>query len=242
MKTGHDGLFATTRWTIVMNAGGADDPLATAALEELCGAYWFPLYAYVRRRGHGKEDAEDIVQRFFEKLLNRRDLEGLDAGKGRFRAFLLASMKHHLSNEYDRAHAVKRGGMVSHLPLDWETADTRYQLADQDSFSPDAAFDREWALALLERVIVKMRGEWQGMGRVERFDLLKSYLTAGKGEYPDREVAARLGMEEGTLRVTIHRLRKRYRVLLKEEVAGTLSDPAMVEQELTVLLGAFTPD
>lgn len=230
-----DGFFATTRWTVVRAAGAS----VAGALESLCTAYWFPLYAYVRRRGFSKEDAEDLTQAFFAKLLERRDFAGLKQENGRFRAFLLAALKNFLANERDRAGRLKRGGNISHFSLDWQSANTQFQIADIASRGPDEAFDREWALALLERVMVQLRDESTVAGRAERFEQLKRFLAVGKGEIPYALAASELLMDAGTLRVAIYRLRKRYRELLKQEVADTLSDPAMVEEELAVLLRAF---
>ncbi len=239
MMSGADGFFATTRWTVVRAAGLTTSPQVDAALESLCSAYWFPLYAYVRRHGFPKEDAEDLTQAFFAKLLERRDFAALKQENGRFRAFLLAALKNFLANERDRAGRFKRGGNITHLPLDWQSADTQFRIADGKQIPPDEAFDREWALALLERVIVRLRDDWAAEGKGERFEQLKGFLTSGKGEIPYADTAARTGMEESALRVAVHRLRKSYRAMLREEVAGTLSDPAMVEEELAVLLGAF---
>ena len=230
-----DGFFATTRWTVVRAAGAS----VAGALESLCTAYWFPLYAYVRRRGFSKEDAEDLTQAFFAKLLERRDFAGLKQENGRFRAFLLAALKNFLANERDRAGRLKRGGNITHFSLNWQSADSQFQIADTASRSPDEAFDREWALALLERVMVQLRDESTVAGRAERFEQLKRFLAVGKGEIPYALAASELLMDAGTLRVAIYRLRKRYRELLKQEVADTLSDPAMVEEELAVLLRAF---
>ena len=230
-----DGFFATTRWTMVRAAGAAADD----ALESLCTAYWFPLYAYVRRHGFSKEDAEDLTQAFFAKLLERHDFAGLKQENGRFRAFLLAALKNFLSNERDRAGRLKRGGNITHLSLDWQGAETQFQIADSGQAPPDAAYDREWAVALLERVISKLREESAAEGKGARFEQLKSFLTLGKGGISYTVAAAALGMDEGAVRVAVHRLRKRYRELLRSEVAETLSDPAMVDEELAVLLGAF---
>lgn len=230
-----DGFFATTRWTMVRAAGAS----AAEALESLCGAYWFPLYAYVRRHGFSKEDAEDLTQAFFAKLLERQDFAGLKRENGRFRAFLLAALKNFLSNERDRAGRLKRGGNITHLSLDWQSADAQFQIADGGQIPPDAAYDREWAISLLERVVSKLREEAVAEGQGARFEQLKEFLTVGKGGISYGEVARGLLMEEGALRVAVHRLRKRYRELLRREVAETLSDPAMVEDELAVLLGAF---
>jgi RNA polymerase sigma-70 factor (ECF subfamily) len=232
-------MFATTRWTLVLAAGQPDIPLADEALETLCGAYWFPLYAYVRRRGYSREDAEDLTQAFFVMLLGRRDFAGLDREKGKFRAFLLASLKHFLANEWDKTQRQKRGGSITHFPLDWQSADSQFQIADRSKPTPDQAFDREWALALLERVIHRLREEAVADGKAARFEQLKDFLTVGKGEMRYGAKASACGMDESALRVAVHRLRKRYRELLRIEVAHTLADPAMVEAELAVLLGAF---
>ena len=232
-------FFATTRWTMVVSAGSAGTAQSAQALEGLCQAYWFPLYAYVRRRGHGREDAEDLTQAFFADLLGRRDFARADAGKGRFRAFLLASLKNFLANERDKGLRLKRGGNITHFPLDWQSADTRFQVADPANPSPDQAFDREWAVALLERVIRRLEHECVAEGKGERFVALKGFLTTDRQDASYGQSAQLLGMGESALRVAVHRLRKRYRELLRHEVADTLADPAMVEEELAVLLGAF---
>ncbi|MEI6175645.1 MAG: sigma-70 family RNA polymerase sigma factor [Verrucomicrobiota bacterium] len=230
-----DGFFATTRWTVVRAAGAS----AAEALESLCTAYWFPLYAYVRRNGFSKQDAEDVTQAFFAKLLERRDFAGLKEENGRFRAFLLAAMKNFLSNERDRNSRLKRGGNITHLSLDWQSADTQFQIADGGQIPPDAAYDRAWAMALLARVIAQLHEESSTDGNGERFEQLKSYLTIEKNAIPYAAAAAALKMDEGAVRVAVHRLRKRYRELLRIEVSQTLADPAMVDEELAVLLGAF---
>jgi len=235
MSAQPDGFFATTRWTVVRAAGASADE----ALETLCSAYWFPIYAYVRRHGFPKEDAEDLTQAFFAKLLERRDFAGLKQENGRFRAFLLAALKHFLANERDRAGRLKRGGNITHLSLDWQSADTHFQIAGGAQVPPDVAYDREWALALLERVVLRLGEEFAADGKAKRFDRMKPFLTMGKGEIPYATAAEDLSMDEGALRVAVHRLRKRYRELLREEIAHSLSDPAIVEEELAVLLGAF---
>jgi RNA polymerase sigma-70 factor (ECF subfamily) len=232
-------LFATTRWTMVRAAGDQASPQVDEALESLCGAYWYPLYAYVRRHGFSKEDAEDLTQAFFAKLLERRDFAGLKQENGRSRAFLLAALKNFMANERDHAGRLKRGGAITHFPLDCQSGETQFQIADRTMRSPDEAYDREWAVALLEQVIVRLREEWAAEGKADRFEQMKIFLTVGKGEIPHAEKAAELGMEETALRVAVHRMRKRYRELLRREVAQTLADPAMVEEELAVLLGAF---
>ena len=235
-----DDIFATTHWTVVLAAGRRQTPESSRALEELCQGYWYPLYAYVRRRGLSREDAEDAVQSFFAKLLSKNSLENLAAEKGKFRAFLLASLKNFLANEWDKARAQKRGGGDVPLSLDWQTADSKFQLAATAEPRPDQAFDREWAVALLARVIERLQADSIADGKGALFGNLKAFLTAGKDGSAQAEVAKALGMEEGAVRVAIHRLRKRYRELLRHEIACTLSDPAMVEEEMRALFGAFS--
>lgn len=232
-------VFATTHWTVVLAAGKRSTPEAQAALEQLCQTYWFPLYAYVRRRGYAKADAEDLTQAFFTKLLEKNYLARLESERGKFRAWLLASLKHFLANEWDKAQAQKRGGGDTHLSLDRQTADTKFQVAAQSEPSPDKAFDREWALALLARVIERLQQECAAEGKGKLFEQLKVFLMAGKSESAQAEVAKSLGMEEGAVRVAVHRLRKRYRQLLRDEIANTLSDAAMVDEEMRALFGAF---
>jgi RNA polymerase sigma-70 factor (ECF subfamily) len=205
----------------------------------LCRTYWFPLYAYVRRRGHAKADAEDLVQAFFARFLEKNYLNGLSAERGRFRAFLLASLKHFLINEWKKSQRIKRGGGEKNLSLDWETADTKFQVASTSEPSPDKAFDREWALALLAKVIERLQQECVADGKAKLFEQLKTFLMAGGGDSAQAAVAKSLGMEEGAVRVAIHRLRKRYRALLRDEIAHTLSDDTMVDEEMRALFGAF---
>jgi RNA polymerase sigma factor (sigma-70 family) len=239
-STGTPGdIFVTTRWTVVLAAGRKADPQAKMALEELCRIYWFPLYAYVRRHGRSKEEAEDLTQEFFARFLTRNFLKGLSAERGRFRAFLLASLKHFLANEWDKAQCQKRGGNITHLSLDWQTADTQFKVAATAEPSPDKAFDREWALALLARVIERLHAECAADGRAKPFEQLKTFLTVDRDELSYADAARALGMDEVAARVAVHRLRKRYRQLLRDEITQTLSDPAMVEEEMRALFGAF---
>lgn len=234
------GYFATTRWTVVLAAGDRSSPQADTALEELCRTYWYPLYAYVRRHGHSREDAEDLTQSFFARFLQKNYLERLRAGEGRFRAFLLASLKHYLANEWDRSRRLKRGGGVPLLSLDWEEAETRYSIDPCDQLSPDKLFDRAWAVTLLERVIGRLREENADEEKASLFKELKAYLMVGRGEIPYAQAATALSMTEGAVRVAVHRLRRRYRELLREEISQTLSDPAQAEEEMRALFGAFT--
>jgi RNA polymerase sigma-70 factor (ECF subfamily) len=237
---GSGDIFATTHWTVVLAAGRQSSPDADRALEELCRTYWFPLYAYVRRRGHTKEDAEDLTQAFFARFLAKNYLEGLNAERGRFRAFLLAALKHFLANEWDRSQRQKRGGRIPHLPLDWQTADDQFRLAAGPQAGPEQAFDREWALALLDRVVSRLRDECVAGGRGPQFEILRPFLTAGTGERPYAEIAPALGLDETAARAAVHRLRKRYRCLLRDGIAQTLTDPAQVDEELRALFAAFS--
>jgi RNA polymerase sigma-70 factor (ECF subfamily) len=232
-------IFATTHWTVVLAAGRRSTPQADHALEELCRAYWYPLYAYVRRHGHSKEDAEDLTQGFFACFLERNYLEGLSSKKGRFRAFLLAALKHFLANERDKSQRQKRGGGVAPLSLDWQDADARYQIDPTDQLSPDKLYDRAWAMTLLEQVISRLRDECAAEGRGKVFEQLKPFLMASQSAIPYADAATRLGLNEGAARVAVHRLRKRYRELLREEISQTLSDPADAEEEMRALFRAF---
>lgn len=232
--------FATTRWTVVLHAGRRSSPQSDEALAELCRCYWYPLYAYVRRQGFSKEDAEDLTQTFFERLLSKNYLEGLAAERGRFRAFLMAALKHFLSNERDRAARIKRGGGIEHLSLDWAAAGHRYELHLADPANPEQAYDREWAFALLDRVLERLGRQFANEGKSELFEHLRGYLTVGVDVIPHGEIAQRLGMEEGAVRVAICRLRKRYRELLREEIRETVAGPQEVEMELRALRAALS--
>jgi RNA polymerase sigma-70 factor (ECF subfamily) len=235
-----DDYFQTTRWTVVLAAGKAQTPEADIALEKLCSTYWFPLYAYIRRRAHSREDAEDLTQAFFERFLAKNYLDGLHAERGRFRAFLLAALKHFLANERDKSQRQKRGGTIPHLSLDWQSADTQFQVATTAEPGPDASFDREWAVALLGKVIERLEQESAAIGRQRQFEELKIFLTAEKGALPHAAAAEALGVDEGAVRVAVHRLRKRYRELLRDEIAHTLSDPTRVDEEMRALFVALT--
>jgi len=232
-------IFATTHWTVVLTAGRRSTPQSDRALEELCRTYWYPLYAYVRRHGHSKEDAEDLTQGFFASFLKRNYLEGVSSERGRFRAFLLGSLKHFLANEYDRAKCQKRGGGVAPLSLDWQDADTRYQIDPADQLSPDKLYDRAWAMTLLEQVIARLRAECAAEEKAELFDQLKPFLMMGKNAIRYAEAAGKLGMNESAARVAVHRLRKRYRELLREQIAQTLTGPAELDEEMRALFRAF---
>jgi RNA polymerase sigma factor (sigma-70 family) len=238
--TRQSDIFVTTRWTVVLHAGRKSSPHSDRALGELCQTYWYPLYAFVRRKGHAREDAEDLVQAFFEKFLAKNYLEGLSAERGKFRAFLLVALKHFLANEWDKSQRQKRGGGVTHLSLDWQSADERFKLEPPNIASPDRIYDREWALALLERVIMRLRDECISDGKSQLFEQAKGYLMVGEQAIPYATAAKALNLDEGAVRVAVHRLRQRYRARLRDEIAQTLDDPTQVTEELKSLQAALT--
>ena len=224
---------------MVLSAKGGLAPQADAALDELCRTYWYPLYAYVRRRGNTRQDAEDLTQDFFARLLGKNYLASVDRGRGKFRAFLLATLKNFLANEWDRSRRQKRGGGAMILSLDWQDADSRYEVEPPDKLSPDKLFDRAWAVTLLERVVTRLRGEYAGDRKAAIFEQLHPFLMLGKNAIPYPDAARSLGLTEGAVRVAVHRLRRRYRELLRDEVGQTLADAASIDEEMNALLGAF---
>jgi len=239
-QPGAAGGFATTRWSIVRAAQAKAAPEAHTALSALCTAYWYPLYAYVRRHGHDATAAQDLTQEFFARLLEKDGLASVDQSRGRFRSFLLASCKHFLSNERDRASALKRGGGRVPLPIDGAAAEGHYGREPSHDETPERLFERRWALALLEQVLGRLRGEYEASGKGRLFECLKGRL-AGDGGTPYAATAAELSTSEGAVKVAVHRLRKRYRELLREEIAQTLDDPADVDDEVRALFAALGP-
>ena len=232
--------FAATRWSIVLAAGGEHDATATRrALEELIQAYWFPLYAFVRRQGCQAAAAEDLVQGFLARLLEKEDLAQVDRSKGRFRSFLLAAMKNFMANERARDRALKRGGGVRVLALDSLDAEARYAVEPADEMTPDRLFDRRWALAVLEQVLARLRREFIDAGNGALFETIKDCLTPDRGKLPYAQLARRLGMTEGALKVAVHRMRRRYRDLLRHEIAQTVETPAQVDEEIAYLLNCL---
>lgn len=230
-------VFATTHWSLVLTARDPQSPQSAAALEKLCRVYWFPLYAYVRRGGGSKEDAEDLTQAFFARLLEKKFLDSVQQERGKFRTFLLVSLKRFLANEWHRVHAQKRGGFQTHVPLDTELAERKLQSEiAAPEISPERDYERRWALALLDQTMSRLRREFEHAGKISEFDRLKTFLTADSKEIPYDTAAAGLGMSESALRVAIHRLRRRYRELFREEIAHTLAEGENVEDELRHLL------
>jgi RNA polymerase sigma factor (sigma-70 family) len=228
--------FMTTRWSLVIAAGGEESGLSRRALEALCRAYWYPLYAFARREGRGREDAEDLVQGFFVRCIEKDYLAAADGGKGRFRSFLLIAFKRYMAKEHGRARATKRGGGRTPLALDALTAEHRYALEPAETWSADRLYERRWALTLLERVLGRVEDEQTEAGKSTHFEALREFLVAGGRGTPYAELAAGLGMTEGAVKVAVHRLRARYREILNEEIADTVATPDEIEDERRHLL------
>jgi RNA polymerase sigma-70 factor (ECF subfamily) len=231
--------FVTTHWSVVVAAGRADTQRAHDALARLCQTYWHPLYAYVRRLGHSPHDAQDLTQEFFARLLAKNYLAGADESRGRFRSFLLASLKHFLANEWHRAHAQKRGGGQIPIPIDLATAETTCHFEPADPSTAEKIYERRWALTLLDRVLRRLREDYAATGRDELFEQLKPTLTEVSRAVRYSEIATRLGTTEGAVKVAVHRLRQRYRELLRAEIAETVSGPEEVDDELRNLFAAL---
>jgi RNA polymerase sigma factor (sigma-70 family) len=229
------GDFAATRWTLVLSAArGSQTPRAAAAMAELCHIYWYPLYAFIRHRGHAAHDAEDLTQEFFARLLDKHFLAAADREKGRFRTFLLMAVKRFLANDYDAARAQKRGGGQRIVPLDGLEPEARYHLEPADTLSPERLFEQQWALTLLDQVLARLQADMAADGKAALFESLKGHL-AGSRDESCAATAARLGMSEGAVKVAVHRLRRRYRELLQEEIGHTVTSPAEVEDEIRYL-------
>jgi RNA polymerase sigma factor (sigma-70 family) len=233
------GSFALTHWTVVLAAGASDSTHARDALETLCRTYWHPIYAFVRRQGHSPHDAQDLTQEFFARLLEKNYLGGVNRAKGRFRSFLLVCLKHFLANEWDKAGAQKRGAHPVLIPINVQTAETSYGLEPAESMTAERVFERRWALTLLEQVLARVRAEYTREGKARTFEHLKSALTGERRSVPYAEISARLGISEGAVKVAVHRLRQRYRALLREEIAHTVSGPEQVEEEIRALFSAL---
>jgi len=228
--------FSTTHWSVVLAAGDAASPQSAEALEKLCRAYWFPLYAYVRRSGHGPEDAQDLTQAFFKHFLENNAVSRADRQRGRFRSFLLTSLQNFISNEWKRARAQKRGGGRALLAWDELTPENRYKPETASEQTPDKLFDLRWALTLFQQALARLREEFAAAGKREHFERLKDYLSAEVGEGAYAEIAAHLGISRGAVAVAVHRLRQRYGQLVRDEVAHTVASPAEVEEELRYLI------
>jgi RNA polymerase sigma-70 factor (ECF subfamily) len=230
--------FPTTRWTLVVAAGDPQRKDARSALVSLCENYWYPSYAYLRRRGYSADEAQDLTQDFFVRVLEGRYLDRADPEKGRFRSFILTSLKFFAADERDRQRAVKRGGGTV-VTLEFSTGEDWYQREPSHDETPERIFERRWALAMLNRVVEKLRSEFVHLGRPEHFERLKVFLL-GHSDAPYAALAQEMKTSEGALKVAIHRLRKRYRELFRQEIADTVTDPAEVESELRYLAAVLT--
>jgi RNA polymerase sigma factor (sigma-70 family) len=232
-------MFAATHWSVVLAAKDNSGPHSAAALEELCRAYWYPLYAYVRRQGRSSHDAQDLTQEFFARLVQKDYLRAAAPEKGRFRTFLRVALQRFLANEWDRIRALKRGGGHSPISLDGLTAEERYRYERADNLSADRIYERRWAMTLLEQTMSSLRNEYTGLGKTTEFATLKSTLTADRGTIAYDDIAAALKTTEGAARVAVHRMRKRFRELFRATVAETVSEPGEVEDELRYLAGVL---
>ncbi len=236
--TQQEHWFGSTHWSAVLAAGQPGSPRAAAAMEELCRSYWYPLYAYVRRRGYRVEEAQDLTQSFFAGMIENRWLKSADPQRGRFRSFLLGAMNHFLANDWRQAHALKRGGGKTLISLD-DTAEGRYAVDAASGLTPEKIFERRWAWSLFERAVARLREHYIGGGKARLYDALKGYLAdeVAEGEYA--RLAAELDMTSGAIATAVHRLRDRYRELVREEVAQTVADQAEIEDEIRSLLAAL---
>jgi RNA polymerase sigma factor (sigma-70 family) len=232
-------VFTTTQWSVVLEVRHTDPQRALAALEKLCGRYWYPLYAFIRRRGHGPHDAEDLTQSFFAHLLGKNALGHVDRSKGLFRTFLLAALVNFLNDQHDRRQAIKRGGGTPIISWEELTAEERYKQEPAGSLTPEKLFERRWALTLIEAVLLRLRQEYEAGGKQELFRQLEPCLTGEVSPGFYDEAAVRLAMNPGAVRVALHRLRRRLGELLRSEVAHTVSRPEEVEAEIRNLFAAL---
>jgi RNA polymerase sigma factor (sigma-70 family) len=240
-----DGLarnatFATTHWSVVLAAGREDSPRSADALEALCRDYWYPLYVYVRRRGYGPEDAQDLTQQFFARFLEKGSFGLADPARGRFRTFLLKSIEHFLADDWKRAHRAKRGGGTVGLPLDGVAAEARYTAELTETMTPERAYEERWATALLDRALGRVREDYERVGKARLFEALQDFLWGPDGSVSYAVLAQDLATTEGALRAAVHRLREHYRDRLRAEVAQTVSHPGEVDAELRYLIGVIS--
>ena len=235
------GQFNTTRWTLVMVSAQSQIEGGRAALAELCRIYWYPLYSFARRRGHSAHDAQDLTQGFFMHLLEHKALTQVDRLKGKFRSFLLASFQNYLSNQAQRAHSLKRGKDYEFVSLDWANAESRYRLEPADYLTAERIFDARWAMTVLSEAMIQLKRAYAAEGKGSTFEALSMFLRIGDSQpLPSyEELSEKLGTTVAGLKTLVHRLRKRYSVLLREEVARTVSDPAEIDGEIHALCDAL---
>lgn len=231
-----DGAFTTTHWSVVQAAGDSATPSGRNALATLCRIYWPPVYSYIRRRGKDTAEAEDLTQSFFAFLLEKKPFKVADKDRGRFRAFLLASVKNFLANEWDRAQALKRGGGAQMVPLDFRSAESRYCVEPSHDATPERAFERSWAISVCDHVLVRLEQEMRGTGNERRFAELSPFVIGGNSKRTYVEAGTALGLGESAVKVAIHRMRRRFGALLREEIAQTVASSEDVDRELRKLL------
>ncbi len=236
----HKAIFATTHWSVVLAARQPGAPGAATALEQLCRTYWYPLYAYVRRRGFSPEDAQDLTQGFFAHLLSKDFLSGVGPEKGRFRSFLLACLKHFLADEWKKAHSEKRGGNKTPLPLETEAAEGRYRLEPVESLDAESLYERRWAMTLLEQVLVRLREQWSAAGKQNLFNELEGELLEEECTDTYAQKAVKLGLTEGAVKMAMHRLREQYKELFRLEIAHTVAEPQDIEEEMRHLFAVIS--
>jgi RNA polymerase sigma factor (sigma-70 family) len=237
-----DSQFHTTRWSLIVQAAGHGAETSSAALADLCAAYWYPVYAFIRRRGHSADDARDLAQDFFATLLEKGYLADADPERGRFRAFLLTAVSRFVTKQHEKATAQKRGGGTRPLSLDFDDGETRYQHEPSHDWTAERIFARRWALTLLDRTVATLRKEHEQTGKLDQFEALKVFLTGEAGAPPLRQIAQRLGTTEGAIKVAVHRLRQKYRETLRSEIAQTVATPEDVDDELRLLMTALRGD
>jgi len=232
--------FPPTHWSAVLSAGQPGSSEAAAALARLCQMYWYPLYVFVRRQGHNSNDAQDLVQGFFAQVLEKNYIGDADPAKGRFRSFLLLALKRFMANESDRSHRQKRGGGHEIISLDEEKTESRYRAEPADEMSPEKAFDRRWAMTMLQQVMARLEAEFADSDRACLFAELKVFLGGEERANSYAEIAQRLRTTEGTVKVTVHRLRQRYRELLRLEIASTVDGPEAIDDKICELFAALS--
>ena len=230
--------FATTEWSLILAAADSQDPNAQGALASLCQIYWHPVYAYIRRRGYQRDMAQDLTQGFFTQLLEKQYIQSARFERGRFRSFLLASVKNYLSNEWDREQAQKRGGGKSGISLDFNGAEALW-IEPADPVTPESIFERRWALTILKRVLDELREEMVRLGNEDRFLLLKDFMIGEDKGLQYKRAADKLKMSEGAVRVAVHRMRRRFGELLRAGIALTIEDPKVVDDEIRYLLSSI---
>lgn len=235
----HAAVFPTTRWSVVVSAGSNESKISYDALSDLCASYWYPLYAYARRRGYAFAQAEDLTQGFFARFLEKGDVRDANPTRGRFRSFLLASFKHFLANEWDRTVAQKRGGGAAMLSLDFVAAEGKYGACLAYGATPDQEYERQWALAVLEESVGQLEREYAAAGKDGLFARIQAFLPGATVAMSHRQCAEDLGMTEAAVKMAVHRLRARYRKALRQRIADTLDDPESVDDEIRYLLNVL---